>query len=145
MFLFENDDVIPGLQATKHYKQLVECWVLIAGLVVSCNIFVVCWEITVVKTGKITFYRISVATQIKQVHPDMTSRMTTNQRKTIQKRPHLCEVLVNDPATPWTCRVLPTFGPWWRLGLVVPHWSRSTKLLYAGPGLYWDGLPSAGG
>jgi len=24
--LFETADVIPGKQATKHYKQLVECW-----------------------------------------------------------------------------------------------------------------------
>jgi len=23
--LFETDDIIPGKQATKHYKQLVEC------------------------------------------------------------------------------------------------------------------------
>jgi len=28
--------------------------------------------------------------------------------------------------------------------LVVARWSRSTKLLYAGTGLYWDGWPSAG-
>jgi len=27
----------------------------------------------------------------------------------------------------------------WRLGLVVARWSRSTKLLYAGPGEYWVG------
>jgi len=29
-----------------------------------------------VKTGKITFYGISITTQTKQAHHDMTSRMT---------------------------------------------------------------------
>ena len=31
-----------------------------------------------------------------------------------------------------------------QFGLVVALWSRSSKLLYAGPGLYWDGLPVQG-
>jgi len=30
-----------------------------------CNIFVIRWEISVVKTGKITLYRVSIATQTK--------------------------------------------------------------------------------
>jgi len=33
--LFETDDVIPGKQATKHYKQLVECRMLTVGLDVT--------------------------------------------------------------------------------------------------------------
>ena len=35
LFTFETDDVIPGKQATKHYKQLAECWMLTVGLDVT--------------------------------------------------------------------------------------------------------------
>ena len=41
------------------------CWVLNVDCRPRCNIFVIHWEISVVKTGKITFYRVSIATQTK--------------------------------------------------------------------------------
>ena len=37
------------------------------------------------------------------------------------------------------CQLLSTFQWWWQFGIVVMCWFRSTKLLYARPGYYWNG------
>jgi len=50
---------------TNNWTPQTVCWVLTVGLVVSCNICVMRWEITVVKMGKVTFHWISIATQTK--------------------------------------------------------------------------------
>jgi len=38
-------------------------------------------------------------------------------------------------------RPLPRHLVWWLFSVVIVRWSRLTKLLYAGLGLYWDWWP----